>query len=164
MSGGPIFRRRKPRGFGERAIHSLRTHPWVTPWLPLQRWASVAASCGLPVGKRTLGTLSRGHDLAASAPDSNIRVQAAEQGNGEREVGSVLVCGGEATGRLAPRFGLAALKTAQALGHRLLEFRFAIESGRMALSEINPIPSLTEEWEARSVTNLLLSVARGTGR
>jgi len=147
-------------GFGERAIHSLRKHPWVTPWLPLQRWASVAANCGLPVGKRTLGTLSRGYDLAALAPDSNIRAQAAVPGNGPREVGSVLVCGGEATGRLAPRFGLQALKAAEALGHRLLEFRFAIESGRMALSEVNPIPSLTGDWEARSVTNFLISVAR----
>src|SRR5262249_60031216 len=45
--------------FGDRAIHAVRRHPWVTPLLPLQLWASAAAACGLPVAPRTIANSTR---------------------------------------------------------------------------------------------------------
>jgi hypothetical protein len=138
-------------GLGERVVHVVRQHPWLTPILPLQHWAASAAACGLPVATGTVGSAprsARGSDptAIATAGDADI----------------VLVAGNRAAGPLSERFGPGCLRVARRLGLPLLEFRFAYGNGTTVLANVDPLPSLVEPWATAVTVDLLASVAGGS--
>jgi hypothetical protein len=142
-------------GFGERAIHAVRRHPWLTPMLPLQRWANAAASCELPVARRTIANSPR-----AQGADPGI---AYSHGANLAEgviVGTVLVAGKYLGGALVDRYGARCLEAARLLGFPLLEFRFAVEGHDTCLVWVDPLPPLVEPWAAALTGKLLRSLLR----
>jgi len=140
---------------GERVVHSVRRHPWVTPTLPLQHWASAAAAAGLPVAARTIATSP--HTAAASIMSPKASTV---KPVGYVITGTVLVAGNEVGGSLASRYGARCLAAASALGFALLEFRFAFEEGDIVLVDADPLPPLFEPWAAAMTGALLKSIAR----
>lgn len=147
---------------GDRVVHAVRHHPFVTPVLSLQRWATVAAACGLPVAARSFATSARA--AAADQPLANA------DGSGHGRDGSagasshcgggtVLVAGEDADGLLAHRYGACAIRAARQLGFPLLEFRFAVQANETVLVEVDPLPPLTEPWGAALAGRLLRSLA-----
>lgn len=139
--------------FGDRAVHDLRRHPWLTPALPFQHWASAAAACGLPVAPRTIVSSSRALRWHTPATPPSI--------GGEGTVtGTVLVAGGETGGTLAAAYGERCLAVARRLGFTLVEFRFSGEVAAPRLSGVDPVPPLNEPWAAAMTGRLLESLAR----
>ena len=133
--------------FGDRAIHNVRRHPWVVPFLAHQQWVSAAAANHLPVAPRK----------------TEIRA-----GNGAEDVigggslsGSVLVAVGTAAGSLAGEFGERCIAATRAIGFPLLEFHFAVEQGKTVLVQVDPLPRLVDPWAACMVSDLLASLAAG---
>ncbi len=151
---------------GERAIHTVRRYPWVTPSLPAQHWASAAAACGLPVAMRRITTSERwrlpgdglhGEIRSACASYNDTRAQMQGEGN-EGQIslaGSVLVAGNQVEGTLARQFGARCHAAARTLGFALLEFQFALVAGNPALVEVDPLP-LIERPAAVEVTYRLV--------
>lgn len=138
-------------GLGGRVVHSVRQHPWVTPSLARQQWASVAARCGLPVAVRRI----------ESAPPARPPGMESERvlDGGDRLSATVLVAAGVAGGRLASRFGQRCVAAARGIGLPLLEFRFAVEKREPVLVDVDPLPPLVEPWVADMVSGLLESLA-----
>jgi hypothetical protein len=119
---------------GDRAVHVVRSHPWVTPSIPVQRWASVAAAHGLPVAPHTITTSERWRSLSTVAG-------AAPRGEAMACTESALVAGDEVEGPLSERFGAECIATAHALRcFPLLEFHFA--KGVENLVAVDPMPPL----------------------
>ncbi len=142
-------------GFGDRAIHSLRRHPWVTPTLPPQHWAKAAAAAGLPVAVRIIASSPRARGAdggVAHGGDADAAAGAA--------VGTVLAAGRGVGGALADRYGTKCLAAAHLLGFSLLEFRFAVEGRDTVLVEVDPLPPLVEPWAAALTGRLLGSLLR----
>jgi hypothetical protein len=139
-------------GFGDRAIHSLRRHPWVTPTLPLQRWAKAAVACGLPVAGRTI----------ASSPRARVAGNDADPA-GWPPAGTVLVAGSGVGGPLADEYGARCLAAARLLDLPLLEFCFAVEDRGRRLVQVDPMPPLVEPWSVALVGRLLGSHLRAPG-
>jgi hypothetical protein len=135
-------------GLGERVVHVVRRHPWLTPILPLQHWAAPAAACGLPVAVSTVGSAPR----SARCSDP-IAIAAAGDAD------TVLVAGNRAAGPLSDTFGPSCLRVARMLGLPLLEFQFAHDNGTTVLANVDPLPSLMEPWAAAMTADLLASVA-----
>jgi hypothetical protein len=142
-------------GFGERAIHAVRRHPWLTPVLPLQHWASAAASCGLPVARRTIvnSPRVRGADRRIAYSHDADRAEGVN-------VDTVLVAGRYLGGALVDRYGAPCLEAARLLGFPLLEFRFAVEGHDTCLVWVDPLPPLVEPWAAALAGKLLRSLLR----
>ena len=145
---------------GERVVHVVRRHPWVTPYLPLQHWASAAAACGLPVAARTLANSPRAYGANGGRGEAAIACDNCTGGVGMAAAGSVLVAGHEVGGPLSGRYGQCALAAARKLEFPLLEFRFAIEDGETVLTEVDPLPALGEPWAVALAGRLLMSLAR----
>jgi hypothetical protein len=141
--------------FGDRAIHAVRRHPWVTPMLPLQLWASAAAACGLPVAARTIANSTRvqGADSGVACGDE------ADLAKGV-SAGTVLVAGSDVGGALVDRYGTPCLAAARLLGFPLMEFRFAVEGHNTRLVWVDPLPPLVEPWAAALTGKLLRSLLR----
>jgi hypothetical protein len=139
-------------GLGERVVHVVRRHPWVTPVLPLQHWAAAAAGFRLPVAPGVIMSSARA-----------LRWQARrDQGPapaGDVPAGTVLVAGREVGGTLAGRYGPRCLDTARRLGFPLLEFGFATRAGELVLIDVNPLPSLAEPWATELAGRLLQCIA-----
>jgi hypothetical protein len=142
-------------GLGQRVVHGVRTHPWVTLWMPRQHWSHAAARCGLPVA----------HCVYNSAP----RMRAlAEPGRSEDDAallevtGTVLVAGETAGGDMADRFRPACIAMARALRLPLLECRFGLDRGEVALVHADPYPTLSEPWAASLTADLLRGIAMDT--
>lgn len=153
---------------GERAIHPVRRHPWVTPSLSPQHWASAAAACGLPVAQRTIETSERwrspgdgAHDATTSRPRSLYGEHIGAHwvvGNAmRRPAGSVLVAGDQFEGSLSRRFGAQCRMAARALGFPLLEFRFAPAAGDVALVDVDPLPPIDRPTIVEATCRLLIS-------
>lgn len=140
-------------GFGHRAVHPLRRHPWVTPLLPRQHWASVAAACRLPVALRILANSPRAHRWQSSRR---------QEGAGPPG-GSVLVAGEQCAGVLASSYGGRCVLAAQKLGLPLLEFQFTINREGLAVAGIHALPPLDEPWSADLAAQLLVSLCQGAG-
>lgn len=134
---------------GDRVVHVVRRHPWVTPSLPLQHWASAAAACGLPVAKRTIVNSPQAQ-TGADVPGSGMADFA----------GTVLTAGERAGGPMANRYGLRCLATARALGFPLLEFCFDVEEKETVLVHVDPLPPLAEPWAVAMAGDLLKLRAR----
>jgi hypothetical protein len=138
-------------GFGGRAIHSVRRHPWVSPMLPLQHWAKAAAACGLPVAARTIDSSPRVRGTEGRITSS----ENADPAEGAA-AGTVLVAGGDLGGAVVDKYGARCLAAARLLGFSLLEFRFTDEG----LVHVDPLPLLAEPWAAALTGRLLLSFLR----
>lgn len=145
---------------GDRVVHAVRRHPWVTPLLPLQHWARAAAACGLPVAARTLANSPRAYGSHGGRSDFPDAADDLTGSVGMISAGTVLVAGNEVGGPLSRRYGPCALAAARALEFPLLEFRFAVEKGETVLVEVDPLPPLTEPWAAALVGRLLAALAR----
>jgi hypothetical protein len=137
-------------GLGDRVVHVVRDHPWLTPLLPLQHWAAPAADYGLPVAVRCAGTTLRSRRAEPSAYAETA------------DAATVLVAGHRAGGPLADAFGPRCLKVARLLGFPLLEFGFIKEHGTTVLARVDPLPSLMEPW-ATAMTVDLLALRAGYG-
>jgi len=144
-------------GFDERVVHVVRRHPWLTPMLPLQHWASAAAACQLPVAARTIISSARALRRPVGSASTNGRGTPAPPIPG----GSVLVAGREAAGSLSSRYGSRCLALARALGFPLLEFRFASDRDAAVLVDVDPLPPLLEPWAVALTGHLLESLAAG---
>ncbi|HVP53583.1 MAG TPA: hypothetical protein VMU45_01210 [Candidatus Eisenbacteria bacterium] len=153
---------------GERAIHPVRRHPWVTPSLPQQYWASAAAACGLPVAPRTITTSQRGrsagngaHDatpsLRQSLPAEHIQAHCVVGDAMMRPAGSVLVAGDQFEGTLSRRYGAQCRMAARALGFPLMEFRFAPAAGDVALVDVDPLPPIDRPTIVEATCRLVIS-------
>jgi hypothetical protein len=145
---------------GDRVVHAVRRHPWVTPLLPLQHWARAAAACGLPVAARTLANSPRAYGSRGGRSDFPNAADDHIAGIGMIAAGTVVVAGNEVGGALSARYGPSALAAARALEFPLLEFRFAIEKNETVLVEVDPLPPLAEPWAAALVGRLLAALAR----
>ena len=119
-------------GLGDRVVHVVREHPWLTPLLPLQHWAAPAADYGLPVAARAVSSRLR----SPRRSDPSTVAAAAD-------AATVLVAGNRAGGPLADMFGPRCLRVARLLGFPLLEFGFIKEHGTTVLARVDPLPSLT---------------------
>jgi hypothetical protein len=137
-------------GLGDRVVHVVRRRPWVTPVIPLQHWASAAASCRLPV-----------RDCAIASSARALRWRVCPDPSGHVAAGTVLVAGRETGGLLDRHYGPHCLAAARVLGFPLLEFQFVTEDTRTVLSGVDPLPSLAEPWAAALTGRLLESLAAG---
>jgi hypothetical protein len=142
--------------FGDRVVHVVREHPWVTPTLPRQQWAAAAAACGLPIAVRTISTSPRARRLR----ETHQPVPSSFDVASSDPVGTVLVAGDRIEGSLAATFGVRCFRAARWLRFPLVEFRFAIDSGTTALVDATVFPSLAEPWATALTADLLESVAR----
>ncbi|MFL5280063.1 MAG: hypothetical protein ACJ8AW_03465 [Rhodopila sp.] len=140
--------------FGDRSVHPVRRHPWLTPALPLQHWASAAAVVGLPVARRTIVASSRafGPEVLDASRDVADPLTFA--------IGTVLVAGSEVAGVFADKHGAQCLAAARRLHFPLLEFQFAGRDGDIHLVGVDPLPSLGEPWAVALAARLLVSLAR----
>lgn len=134
-------------GLGDRVVHVVREHPWLTPLLPLQHWAAPAADYGLPVAVRTVSTLRS----SRRSDPSTVAVAG--------DAATVLVAGNRAGGPLSDTFGPRCVRVARLLGFPLLEFGFVKEHGTTVLARIDPLPSLMEPWAMAMTVDLLASRA-----
>ena len=136
-------------GLGDRVVHVVREHPWLTPLLPLQHWAAPAADYGLPVAVRAVSSRLR----SPAAPPEPSTIAAAA------DAATVLVAGDRAGGPLSDTFGPRCLRVARLLGFPLLEFGFIKEHGTTVLARVDPLPSLLEPWATAMTVDLLESRA-----
>jgi hypothetical protein len=120
---------------GDCVVQPLRDQPWLVPQLPVLRWATAAACCGLPVAARDLDTATEPWDA------------------------TVLVAGTLTTGILAGRLGVACVATAQNLGFTLLEFRFKRHADGVALVDVSPRPELSDLEDIDAVARCLADLA-----
>ncbi len=144
-------------GFGTRAVHVVRAHPWLTPQLPLQHWAAPAAACGLPVAAHTISSSPR-----VAPPHARREHNGTTSPTGDTTTGpasTVLVAGSQTSGPLSNAFGQRCLRVARVLGFPLLEFRFTREGGSTVLAAVDPLPSLVEPWATALTVDLLGSLA-----
>lgn len=162
-------------GLGDRVVHVVRRHPWLTPMLPLQHWAAAAARSGLPVLSRAVSNSARprpegvhggrptsvGTSIGASIGTSVASVGTSVGASVGASIGTALVAGNRVGGEFAGRFGSGCLATARLLGFPLLELSFTIENGAPALAAVEPFPSLAEPWAVSLTSALLCSLARG---
>jgi len=155
---------------GDRAVHNVRRHPWLSPSLPLLHWARATAACGLPVAAHVVANSPRvgaspGNPPLTSVTDgqfANSRV-ARDRRNGLDNgvlMGTVLVAGEEAGGQLADRWGSNCIEAAKSLDFPLLEFRFALEDREMVLVAVDPLPTLIDPWATALAGRLLCTLAR----
>ena len=155
-------------GLGERAIHAVRRHPWLTPSLPAQHWASAAAACGLPVARRSITTSERwrlpGESMHGPLPsagtscyEEHARLRYEDNERHMTLAGSVLVAGDQIEGTLVRQFGTQCLAAARALGFALLEFRFALVAGGAALVDVDPLPPIERPTEVEATYRLIVS-------
>jgi hypothetical protein len=133
---------------GDRVVHVVREHPWLTPLLPLQHWAAPAADYGLPVAVRAVSSTLR----SPRRSDPSTVAAAAD-------AATVLVAGNRAGGPLSATFGPRCLRVARLLGFPLLEFGFIKEHGTTVLARVDPLPSLMEPWATAMTVDLLASRA-----
>lgn len=152
---------------GDRVVHAVRRHAFVTPVLSLQRWATVAAACGLPVAVQNIASSPR--TAAAAQPPAHAdglgQDRDAPAGTSRQYgIGTVLVAGDNADGLLAHRYSACAIAAARQLGYPLLEFRFALQANETVLVEVDPLPPLTEPWAVALTGRLLRSLAEQAPR
>lgn len=143
-------------GLGERAVHTVRHHPWVTPLLSLQRWSSVAAACGLPVAPRRISTSARWR-----LPTE----QEAEQDDMAMQIPhcSVLVAGKQLAGSGVCQFGTQCLNAAQTLGFELLEFRFVQQAGGLVLTDVDTLPRLDHPAAVEATSRFIIARLQHSG-
>jgi hypothetical protein len=154
--------------YGELAIHDVRRHPWVTPTVQAQAWATAAAACGLPVAPTRVATSARLQRSVApgvptrdgdAAADTSCQPLDDNEHSGTDDVfdETVLVAGDEAEGTLAGRFGRPCLAAARRLGYALLEFRFVRTAGCMTLSGVDALPALDRPGAVEATCRLVMS-------
>jgi hypothetical protein len=135
---------------GDRVVHVVRSHPWVTPSISVQRWVSVAAAHGLPVAPRTIATSARWPRRPTPAASGR---------DAPAFAGSVLVAGDDVEGPLSRPFGAACAAAARAFGcFPLLEFQFAREEGGVSLAGVDPMPPLERPAAVEAVCRLAVSL------
>ena len=140
-------------GFGDRVVHVVREHPWLTPLLPLQHWAAPAADYGLPVAARAVSSSRVSHRPGALI-HATIAAAGRDSGHCSRR--------GRSGRRPALRYVRPALPEsgARCSGSRFSSFGFTHEEhGTTVLARVDPLPSLVEPWATAMTVDLLESLA-----
>ena len=148
-------------GLGDRVVNAVDGVSMTGPsWSP-RRAQFEAQRTGLPVAATLTATSGRllpgftGSPYAAGMPAEDRR---ADPGLVD-PAGEVLVVGREVFGALADRFGAACVALAARARCRVLEVGFCHVAGRLAVSQISPVPALRYQWQAEVLARLLASVS-----
>lgn len=136
---------------GDRVVHPVHRHPWVTPLLSTLHWSAAAASAGLPLAH----CACREHARAAAATSGDCGCSTGNPPAVDDASGRVLVADEEADGTLAAVFGEVCIATARQLGFPLLEFRFIRQDGEFRLAAVDALPALQDPRDVVRVGRLL---------